>query len=541
MRPLPFLFLALSLSVPAGAAPPQDAARRKSALKHEIDSLIRRLDGKEFGSVAEAAQWIVALVRSPRRYSLEDGPLMRRPLRRILDGRRSDGLFGASSAAMTVLLENTRWVVQALQDLGAYPELLKETREALAKAAPEGRFLSPWRPADLAKAASIEGGPSIPLLVAKVAAYEVLNRGSRSAKSKNALPFEPFQQKALNWLLSRSKDGVWYMPVPGRGEVPDPGTTALALAAIATKPAAKRASGEVEILRKGWNFLLKNQRPDGSFSESLPNYVTCAAVLALADCPFESVPPALAKARRFLLSIQNLEHRGYRVSDRDYGSIGYGGDRRGDLSNTQMALEALRLTGLPKDDDAIAKALIFIRRCQNLPGEGAWKGTRRADDGKKVVVRPGEDGGAAYYPGNSPAGYDEVSDGTQIARSYGSMTYALLKCYVLSGLPKDDPRLQAALAWASKNWTLETNPGASPALGEKARYQGLYYYYLTLARALSLAEVDRIAGRDWRKELRTVLKARQKDEGFWVNDKNGRWWEASPVLCTAYALLALAQ
>ena len=121
------------------------------------------------------------------------------------------------------------------------------------------------------------------------------------------------------------------------------------------------------------------------------------------------------------------------------------------------------------------------------------------------------------------------------------MTYALLKCYILCGLPKDDPRLQAALNWCLSNYTLEVNPGSKPELGEKAKYQGLYYYYLTLARALNLAGVDEVKGKNWRKELRAKLAKEQKPDGSWVNEKNGRWWENMPLLCTAYALLALAE
>ncbi len=530
----------LPAALPAPAGVFQDARKQRAILKREIDDLIRRLDGREFPSPLEAAKWIVALVRCPRHYGLEDGPILRRPLRKILNSRRADGLFGPGDTSdRKRLLETSRWVVQALADLDAYPELLEAAREAVAKAAPEGRFVSPWRPVDLAKGAAAGGPPNVDLLVAKVAAYEILGAGAPAARP--SARWEPFQQKALNWLLDQARDGVWYVPGPKGEARPEPGVTALALAALAAKPAAKRTEREREVLDQGRRFLLAHQLPDGSFSTELPNYVTCAAIMALAGSGLEGAPRAIAKAREFLLSIQNVEARGYRPGDRDYGSIGYGGDRRGDLSNTQMALDALRTAGLPKDHDAIQKALIFLRRCQNLPGKGSWTGIRRTADGRRVQVRAGSDGGAAYYPGNSPAGYDPTSDGAEIPRSYGSMTYALLKCYVLAGLPKNDPRLQAALAWAAKHWTLDENPGAAPKLGEKARYQGLFYYYLTLARALALAGLDQLAGHDWRAELRAKLKELQKPEGFWVNERNGRWWEASPVLCTAYALLALAQ
>ena len=69
---------------------------------------------------------------------------------------------------------------------------------------------------------------------------------------------------------------------------------------------------------------------------------------------------ALKKAQRFVLFLQNIEERGYGESDRDYGSIGYGGDLRGDLSNLQFAVDALRRTELDPQHEALQKALVFL-------------------------------------------------------------------------------------------------------------------------------------------------------------------------------------
>jgi squalene-hopene/tetraprenyl-beta-curcumene cyclase len=74
--------------------------------------------------------------------------------------------------------------------------------------------------------------------------------------------------------------------------------------------------------------------------------------------------------------------------------------------------------------------------------------------------------------------------------------------------------------------------------------EGLYYYFHTMAKALSAAGVDRFTlkdgrGVDWRRELALKLLSLQDgSEGFWVNT-NGRWWEKDPVLTTAYSLIAL--
>ena len=72
---------------------------------------------------------------------------------------------------------------------------------------------------------------------------------------------------------------------------------------------------------------------------------------------------------------------------------------------------------------------------------------------------------------------------------------------------------------------------------------GLYYYFHTMSKALSLSGIESMRDsegkkRDWRKELSLKLLNMQNPQGFWLNE-NGRWWERDPVLVTSYALLSL--
>jgi squalene-hopene/tetraprenyl-beta-curcumene cyclase len=73
--------------------------------------------------------------------------------------------------------------------------------------------------------------------------------------------------------------------------------------------------------------------------------------------------------------------------------------------------------------------------------------------------------------------------------------------------------------------------------------QGLFYYYHTMAKALSLSGIstmndDQGKEVDWREQLAVHLFDQQSQEGFWVNE-SGRWWEKDPILVTCYAMLAL--
>jgi squalene-hopene/tetraprenyl-beta-curcumene cyclase len=123
--------------------------------------------------------------------------------------------------------------------------------------------------------------------------------------------------------------------------------------------------------------------------------------------------------------------------------------------------------------------------------------------------------------------------------SYGSMTYAGLKSMVYAGLTPSDPRVKAAVDWVKKNYDLTSNPGMGPGAGNA----GLYYYYLTFAKAFEALGQDVIedakgAKHDWRQELVDELAKRQQADGSWVNE-NKRFMESNPVLVTGYTLTAL--
>lgn len=357
------------------------------------------------------------------------------------------------------------------------------------------------------------------------------------------------QQKGFDFLCKQQKDGVFAVK-QGNKSFPDPGFTSLALAALQTKPMASRSDEEKRVIDAGCKWLLGQQNEDGSFGQRVQNYTTCAAVMALARWQDDSRKPALEKAQKYVLAIQNCEKNGSSPKDLEYGGVGYGSKgERSDLSNLQFAVAALRDTGLDTKHEAFARAIAFLQRTQNLKSVNDQSGKlqiKGADD-KPVKMTAGDDGGAVYYPGESPAGYVDLPDGSRTPRSYGSMTYALLKTYTLCGIDGKDPRVQAAVKWIGANWTVAENPGADPKLGDEAKYQGLFYYYLLLAQALDAARIDRIAATrdgksvdvDWRAELKRQVESLQRADGSWLNERSGRWYESLDMLCTCYALLAL--
>lgn len=130
----------------------------------------------------------------------------------------------------------------------------------------------------------------------------------------------------------------------------------------------------------GEKFLLDKQQPDGGiYDRILQNYNTAISLAALAEVPNPDAPTkaAIDKARKFLLGLQFTEEEGNRLAGDDaakavtkadpyYGGFGYGHHQRPDMSNTAFAVEALRVSGLPENDPAFQRALVFLQRCQML-------------------------------------------------------------------------------------------------------------------------------------------------------------------------------
>ena len=170
----------------------------------------------------------------------------------------------------------------------------------------------------------------------------------------------------------------------------------------------------------------------------------------------------------------------------------------------------------------------FLSRCQNL---------EETNDQEWASNDPKNKGGFVYTPFDSKAGEHTTPEGRTALRSYGSMSYAGLLSLIYAKLGPEDPRVIAVKEWLGKNYTLDENPGMGA--------QGLYYYYQTMAKALSAANINMLQlenGKqaDWRKELANRLLSRQRENGSWVND-NGRWMESNPVLVTAFTVLSLEQ
>lgn len=336
--------------------------------------------------------------------------------------------------------------------------------------------------------------------------------------------------KGVKWLNQEQNgsSGHW-------GEADYPALTALALRATMGHPdeliVAKYSSNQ----KKGFSFLLSKVQSDGGiYGKGLACYNTSICMMALLQSKNPGYEKIIQTARRFLINQQSdFDQKG--VEDNTFdGGVGYGSRwAHSDLSNTHLAMEALfyaKKSLQPKEGENLDldwdAAISFVSKCQNLS----------ATNKEKWVSEHAEDkGGFVYFPGSSMAGEREGEKGSVALRSYGSMSYAGLLSFIYAEMDSSDPRLQAVRKWLEKNYDITENPG----MGQ----QGLYYYYHTMAKALSLSGVETVTDKegkkkDWRKELALELLNKQNPAGYWLNE-NGRWWERDPILVSSYALLAL--
>lgn len=327
------------------------------------------------------------------------------------------------------------------------------------------------------------------------------------------------QQAGINFLKNKqNEDGSWTAAAA-------PGITALVTFAL-VKSGVKH---DDPVLVRAYKHILSHAKKDGGIyfeKSNHRNYETCISILALSEVNKDGrYKDQIKKAEGFLRGLQWDEGEGLSSTDAAYGGAGYGSHERPDMSNTQFFIQAMRAAGVPEDDPDVQKALKFISRSQNLESEH-----NTLPFAAKI-----NDGGFYYTPAAGGETKGEVTANGGL-RSYGSMTYAGLKSMIYAGLNSKDKRVKAAFSWIQKNYTLEQNPGVG--------LQGLFYYYHTFAKALSVLDVDYVVDadgnrNDWRKDVATKLFELQVDNGSWLN-KQDRWYEGDPNLVTAYSLLALS-
>ena len=322
--------------------------------------------------------------------------------------------------------------------------------------------------------------------------------------------------KAEAYLRSQQKpDGSFDSSGPAA-----PGVTAVAATALLRQPGTTKAQ-QLQVVGKTLDYLAKLAKPNGGiYDTAIPHYITATSVTALAAGGRAQDKPIVERGQKYLVENMLDEGEGVAKSDFWYGGMGYGGTtradgRRADIVSLEVALSAMKESGLPETSDAWKKAITFLQRTQN---------NSETNDQKWAA----NDGGFVYYPGFTY----HVDGGT---KSYGSVSYIGLLSYTWANLKKDDDRVKAVVKWIKANYTVDENPG----MGQKT----VYYYYMVVAKALqALGEPTIVDSRgrshNWREELGRKLLSLQHPEGFWVNPVADEMQD-NKALVTAFTMSAI--
>lgn len=333
--------------------------------------------------------------------------------------------------------------------------------------------------------------------------------------------------KGLDWLAAQQKaDGSW-------GDGNFPAITALAMQAFIKG----QHPNKKHIVDQAAKYLVSCVQTNGGIYREVPgrkggglsNYNTAICMMALHDTGDEAHTKIVQAARKFVAGTQ------YMGDDTYKGGFGYdkSTDRAyTDLLNTYFVAEAMSKTAAvedrrdktePRVDINWDETVKFVEQMQNKPGSGEEQA-----------------GGFFYNPSDPKAGVVTNQDGVVVFRSFGSMTYAGMLALIHAKVSRDDIRVKSAFEWSCKHWELDENPGMGG--------QGVYFFYNILSKSLAAYGRDMIQAKDgklinWKAELGTRLVKLQNidpasGKGFWVN-KNNRFWEADPILVTAYTLAAL--
>src|ERR1043165_4083998 len=237
-------------------------------------------------------------------------------------------------------------------------------------------------------------------------------------KSPSPQEVQKVVDKAVDFFkISQGKDGSFSPKIAG------PGITAVAIAAMVRNG----VSPQEPVVAKGLEYLVSQSKEDGGiYSQFLANYTTSVALMAFKESNKNGkYDQVIKKAAEFIKKIQHDEEE----SHLDHGGLGYDKKSRPDLSNTAYSVEALLAAGLSKDDPAVQRALKFISRCQNLPGE-------KNDQAFAKKATKDDKGGFTYDPHVTDKNKQKTPEGG--LRSLGAMTYNGLKSFLYAGVTRSE-------------------------------------------------------------------------------------------------------
>ena len=286
--------------------------------------------------------------------------------------------------------------------------------------------------------------------------------------------------------------------------------TPLVLGALLRVPGTivPRSAGAVD---RALAFITAHTNADGAVgrmeatAEDYPNYATALTISAFVRTGSSGWSDDIASMVAQLRMQQFSEANGWEPQHPAYGGWGMGGPIHRppdaghvDLSMTRFVLEALRASGVPASDAAMARALVFLDRSQN------------------------PDGGFYFSPVNP--GLNKAGETGAGFASYGTATADGVLALRASGVPESDDRIVKGVQWLESHHQADRAPGFGDA--QDSWSTGLRFYYASaIAHALPGLPVQ--------------LPPQAHDGSF--RNANSLVKEDDPLIATAFAVHVLAR
>jgi len=383
----------------------------------------------------------------------------------------------------------------------------------------------------------------------------------RAAIAGDGAARESLQQAAAYLWSQQADDGGWHSPQYGvlkSGQA----LTPFVLHALLNvpRPVAPRRAGAVT---SGVTFIRQHVDDDAALGRDDPElleypvYSTAYALQCLTlvanDRALLTQAPTLrhadyatlrARMATFLSSAQFDEADGFTPSHPAYGGWGFdappspGDPGHMDLAHTRRALQAIAPyfgTKIPRKRPDLARAEQFLRVVQRhpaamarpveLPGAGIDAGA------------PAFDGGFYFSPVVLAANKGPVKDNPAPHwRSYATATCDGILALLAAGVRRDDERVTAAVKWLEEHTDVNYPQGVPRDRPEPWGEAIRFYHYAV--RAEVYRKLDFPA--EERAKLAAAVVRRQRPDGSFVNTASPLMKEDDPLLCTALAVIALA-
>lgn len=367
------------------------------------------------------------------------------------------------------------------------------------------------------------------------------NGNTPEPPSETSTPLE----RACAWLWAQqADDGGWHSETYGLMKSGQ-SLTPFVLHALLTVHESKfeRPEGGVD---RALEFIRKHINNDGCLGRADPDiadypvHATSYAVRCLVMAGKDSDKKLIERMCDWLLAQQfgparEITRDSVRWGGWGFGSVGAPGVM--DVGHTRHALQALNEAG-KLDAQTAKRAQDFLRLIQRHPEEDRPQPPVPGEpEGKAHLTY---DGGFYFSPadvGMNKGRHEPAKDGKAAWwRSYATATCDGLLALLAAGVPRDDERVKNAIGWLDMNPLIDS-PAGIPTDNPTPWHEAVHYYHLAVRAEAWRAATPRIP---WRERIEEHLTKLQRDDGSFVNDRSPMMKEDDPILCTALAVVALA-